>query len=113
MNDIDIKKIRETLGVSQEKLAGMLGVHSRTIQNWEAGAVIPHSKHAILRSLVTQYKAQQYYGGEYETPVHDTPRDTAPTTERLLGLLEAKEQSLAKAQEQIDRLLSIIEKFQK
>lgn len=52
MNDIDIKEIRLKLGVSQEKLAEMLGVHHRTIQNWESGSKIPKSKHEILRSLI-------------------------------------------------------------
>src|SRR5690606_29465813 len=28
-----------------------LGVHTRTIQNWESGTKIPASKHAILRNL--------------------------------------------------------------
>ena len=35
MNNFDIKKIREQLGVSQEQFAEMIGVHTRTVQNWE------------------------------------------------------------------------------
>ena len=46
MNDLNIKEIREKLGVSQETLAEMVGVHPRTIQNWESGTKIPKSKHA-------------------------------------------------------------------
>ena len=33
MNDLDIKKIREKLGISQEQLAEMVGVHPRTLRN--------------------------------------------------------------------------------
>ena len=35
MNDIDIKRIREKLGISQEALAEMVGVHPRTAINIE------------------------------------------------------------------------------
>ena len=37
MNDLNIKEIREKLGVSQETLAEMVGVHPRTIQNLGIG----------------------------------------------------------------------------
>lgn len=66
MNLIDIKQIRDKLGVSQEKLAKMLGVHPRTVQNWESGSKIPASKHTILRSLIES----QQMGGSEE---HDEP----------------------------------------
>jgi DNA-binding XRE family transcriptional regulator len=56
MNDLDVKKIRKKIGVSQEVLAEMVGVHPRTVQNWEAGGVVPKSKHAILRDIL---KTQQ------------------------------------------------------
>lgn len=65
MNDLDIKEIRRKLSVSQEKLAEMVGVSTRTIQNWESGTKIPTSKHAILRSFVLGEKIEtQYAGGE-------------------------------------------------
>lgn len=51
MSTIKIKELRDRLGVSQEKLANMLGVHTRTIQNWEAGGKIPNAKHAILHRI--------------------------------------------------------------
>lgn len=72
MNDLDIKKIREKLGISQEQLAEMVGVHPRTVQNWESGSTIPKSKHAILRDLVL--KPQQYYGGDTEKQKSGEPQ---------------------------------------
>ena len=59
MCELKIKDLREKLGVSQEKLAEMLGVHPRTIQNWEAGGNIPNSKHAILRKLLADNSINQ------------------------------------------------------
>lgn len=52
MNEINIKKIREKLNLSQEAFAERLGVHTRTVQNWESGGTIPKSKHAILCDLM-------------------------------------------------------------
>lgn len=111
MKDIDIKEIREKLGVSQETLAEMLGVHPRTVQNWESGSNIPRSKHAMLRDLVL--KPQNYAGGEQQNVNGDNINGNTVTvhktdTDKLLDLLAAKEQSLAKAQEHIDKLLEII-----
>lgn len=59
MNDLDIKEIRKNLGVSQEKLAEMLGVHRNTVQNWENGAVIPNTKRNILCNLLNQTKEKE------------------------------------------------------
>lgn len=110
MNEFDIKKIREELNVSQEKLAEMLGVHPRTVQNWESGTTIPKAKHAILRELVL--KQQKYAGGAEQSNINgDNVTVNKTNTERLLDLLASKEQSLAKAQEHIDKLLVIIDRL--
>ena len=111
MNDLNIKEIREKLGVSQETLAEMVGVHPRTSQNWESGTSIPKSKHAILRDLVL--KPQNYAGGEQQNVNGDNINGNNVTvhktdTDKLLEILASKEQSLAKAQEHIDKLLEII-----
>lgn len=116
MNDLDIKEIREKLGVSQETLAEMIGVHPRTIQNWEAGSSIPNSKHAILRNITL--KPQKYAGGVQKNVNGDNINGKNVTVhkndiERLLDIIEKKEQSLIKAQEHIDRLLIIIENMTK
>lgn len=112
MNEFDIKEIREQLGVSQEQFAEMIGVHPRTVQNWEAGTTIPTSKHAILRNIII--KPQMYAGGEQSnvngTNINGNHVTVSPCDkfEKLMELLDAKEASLVKAQEHIDKLLEII-----
>ena len=116
MNDLDIKKIREKLGISQEQLAEMVGVHPRTVQNWESGGAIPESKHEILRALMPQ----QYYGGNVEQAnvMGDNIKNAADVAmqselSKMIDLLASKELSLQKAQEHIDRLLAIIDNLTK
>lgn len=113
MNEFNIKKIREELNVSQEKLAEMLGVHPRTVQNWESGTTIPKAKHTILREIVL--KQQKYTGGAEQSNSNGDNSNNVTvnktSTERLLDLLASKEQSLAKAQEHIDKLLALIDRL--
>ena len=117
MNDLDIKKIRKKLGISQEQLAEMVGVHPRTVQNWESGSTIPKSKHAILRDLIL--KPQRYAGGGEQTNVNGNNINGNNVTinpadmDKLLEILSMKEASLVKAQEHIDKLLEIIRNLTK
>lgn len=54
MNELDIRALRKKLGITQEELAKRLCVHPRTVQNWEAGTIIPESKLAILSVLAKE-----------------------------------------------------------
>ena len=54
MSDLDVKIIRQNLHLTQGEFAQLLGITKRTIQNWEAGGVIPESKSEILH----RYKKQ-------------------------------------------------------
>lgn len=63
MNDlIDIKALREKLGITQKELAKLIGVSEKTIQNWEYGRKVPETKGEILRSLSLK-KPMKYAGG--------------------------------------------------
>lgn len=59
MSDLDVRKIREQLQISQTKLSEVIGVSLRTIQNWESGETIPKTKHEILRNLLLKDKIQE------------------------------------------------------
>ena len=116
MNDLDIKKIRIELGMTQADFAKRLGISIRTVQNWESGSAIPESKHEILRGLIPQ----QYFGGNVEQAnvMGDNIKNATDTgmqseLSKLVELLASKELSLQKAQEHIDRLLAIIDNLTK
>lgn len=48
MNNIEIKKIRKELGLTQEEFAEKLGLHYRTIQKWESGETKMRRANAFL-----------------------------------------------------------------
>jgi len=51
-NNLDVKKIREKLGLTQQELADKLLVTLKTVQNWEYGKNIPKGKREILQQLI-------------------------------------------------------------
>lgn len=107
-NDLDVKKIRESLGMTQEKFAEILGVHTRTVQNWESGSTIPESKRTILRDVAEQ---RHYGGGEQHNVNGDNIMTVNGTihADSLVELLIQKERSLQESQIQITKLLNIID----
>ena len=50
--DPEVKKIRESLGVSQEKFALLVGVSKRTVENWEQGRRQPTGAARSLLKIV-------------------------------------------------------------
>ena len=49
---VDIKKVRERVGVSQAVFAALIGVSRRTLENWEQSRVTPSGPaRALLKSL--------------------------------------------------------------
>lgn len=135
MNEIKIKELREKLGLSQEALAEMVGVHPRTIQNWESGGKIPKSKHAILCKLIP--REHTVFGGQHsflgdtingdkiveearKVEVEEEVLTEAPTgaadSSRLFAMLEHSQKQLDAKQKSLDalidqqaRLITIIE----
>jgi putative transcriptional regulator len=48
----DVKVIRERLGLSQSRFAALIGVSSRTLQNWEQGRREPEGPAKALLRVV-------------------------------------------------------------
>lgn len=51
----DPKLIRERLGLSQAKFAGMLGISTSTLQNWEQGRREPEGPAKVLLNVAARY----------------------------------------------------------
>ena len=100
-NVIDIKNLRNKVGLSQEKFAEMLGVHSRTVQNWERGGVIPEAKYAILRRIETE---------DINSPEMLKSALQSPSIDGLMELLREKDRQIAEKDAQIKRLFDLLEK---
>ena len=122
MNGLETKEVREKFGLSQERFAKLLGVTTRTVQNWESGGTIPQTKQAILHEIAVN--PQLYIGGE-QSNINGTNTTTTNnhTTnnygecdtdngiiDKLIDEMAEQRKLFAKSQEQIDRLLGIIEK---
>ena len=124
MNGMETRELREKFGLSQERFAKLLGVTARTVQNWEAGGTIPQSKQEILHEM--SLNPQLYIGGE-QSNINGTNTTTTNNTttnnygecegctdndivDKLIDEIAEQRKLVAKSQEQIDRLLIIIEK---
>ncbi len=101
MKEINVKKIRERMGLSQTEFAKMLGVHMRTVQNYEAGGVIPESKCEILRiyekRAISENKGSNVVSNVNGSGINISQNDFS----EMIALLKKKD-------EQIDKLISII-----
>jgi len=49
------RQIREKLGLSQNKFAGLLGISTSTLQNWEQGRRKPEGPAKILLNVAARY----------------------------------------------------------
>lgn len=116
MCDLNIKEIRKNLGVSQTKLAEILGVHLKTVQNWEAGKVIPKTKYGILQSLLSNIPQKEINIEEKEKiqdpqpdeRLCDSPADYLASANREIQILRQRIADLERTihdKEEIIRLL--------
>jgi putative transcriptional regulator len=58
LGKVDVKSLRENLGLTQIEFSGMIGVSIRTLQNWEQGRREPDGPaKALLRVVEKEPKA--------------------------------------------------------
>ena len=122
MNGMDTREIREKFGLSQERFAKILGVTARTVQNWEAGGTIPQTKQELLHEM--SINPHLYFGGEQQNVNGENTTNNHTTNnygecdgctdngivDKLIDEIAEQRKLVAKSQEQIDRLLRIVEK---
>lgn len=117
---IDVKKLRESNGLTQQELADKCRVTLRTIQNWENGKTIPESKLLLLESIANQGEVISSFAKDNSVSVsagHGSKVSVGTETERFITTIERQQElmsrqldALAKRDEQIDRLLSLLER---
>lgn len=124
---IDIRKLRERRGLTQQELADRCGVTLRTVQNWEGGRHIPDSTLIILELLgITEDSMKNISSSAKDNAVSVSAAEgsqvsvespTKTETEKFISMLQKQQEliieqsrSMAKRDEQIDRLISLLEK---
>ena len=113
----DVKILRKNLKLTQDALAKECGVSLRTVQNWEKGETIPESTQKLLRSLAEKHETTSQVVGNSNNVQSNNINDAATIKEIVQILSEkhdrelmAKNEQISKSQEQIDRLISLLEK---
>lgn len=116
-SDLDIKSIRKKLGLTQVDFAKKIGVDTRTVQNWEYGRIIPSTKSELIHSLIkddnssiNEQTNQINQNGANISGEHVTVSNS--DVRCFLDAINNAQSISKKSQEQIDRLLGIIEKMQ-
>lgn len=124
---IDIRKLRERRGLTQQELADRCGVSLRTVQNWEGGRHIPDSTLIILellgitedsmKNISSSAKGNAVSVSAAEGSQVSVESPTKTETEKFISMLQKQQEliieqsrSMAKRDEQIDRLISLLEK---
>lgn len=52
VEDIDITRLREKLGLSQDRFAALFGLSARTVRNWEQGVRHPEGPARVLLQVI-------------------------------------------------------------
>ncbi|HVP20933.1 MAG TPA: helix-turn-helix domain-containing protein [Anaerolineaceae bacterium] len=55
LDPLDIKHIRESYHLTQEKFAAMLGISVRTLRNWEQGRRVPEGPAMVLLRVADKH----------------------------------------------------------
>lgn len=124
---MDVKKIREKMGVTQQQLAGMCGVTLRTVQNWETGKPLPERARKLLEAIVSsretissgdaaQNGVSVAAGTGSQVTLNPDTQQFFSTLERQQDIMSRQLEELAemrrltqKKDEQIDMLLKLIQ----
>lgn len=115
MNNIELKEFRRKYRLTQSALAEKLGVDVKTVQNWEAGKKIPATKNGILRALEINLSTSDLavesitntdgvlQNNQHGDNIQGDRLTIYKVNAEFIELLKKKD-------EQIDRLLSLLEK---
>lgn len=108
MDSINVKELRKKLKKTQSQLAVDMGVTTRTIQKWEAGDTIPPAMENLLRTFVESISNRRT---EFALNKKDNNDLNEEMIRVIIDELDSQRETSRKFQEQIDKLLIIIEKL--
>lgn len=116
MNSIEIKELRESLGLSRADLALRLGVDQSTVQKWETGVskISAPKLNKLIELAKTTTRSDDNNGTGHLSNVIVSG---GKSIESLVELMAKQQETMAKQQdtinkmlEQQDRLISLLEK---
>lgn len=114
-------------GLTQQDLAEKCGVTLRTVQNWEKGKTIPESALRLLQTIGNEGETISSFASDNAVSVaagRGSNVKVGTETERFISAIEHQQEIMSrqldeiqaqrnlvvKAQEQIDRLIGLLEK---
>lgn len=104
MSELNLRELRQGKGMTLNELATIMGVSIQTIRNWESGKKIPSTAMAKLRQV---FNLEGGDGSNVASNINgDINQNSGLVIEALIKQLEIKDN-------QIDKLLRIIEKLNK
>lgn len=115
---MNVKELREARGWSQMELALKMGCTVRSVQYWETGHNIPESKMKRLEAVFSGKEPVIAKASNHSTSVAAAQNATVnvnsqATLERILdemvGMRKVVENQLSTKDNQIDRLLGLLE----
>ena len=112
MNAEEVRKIRESLGLSQQQFSTLVGASVKTISNWENGGKIPAARIAQLeafRDTSIRGSRESYFIGN-DSPGAGKGNDvnSDKVLLRAMDEISAQRRMAEKAQAQVDELLEIL-----
>lgn len=108
MDGSQVKNLRNRLKKTQSQLAKEIGVTTRTIQKWEAGDTIPTAMENLLESMLTNEVKRRT---EFAPSESSSASINEEMIHSLIDELSSQRDNTKKFQEQIDKLLVIIDKL--
>lgn len=109
MGNIDVKKIRAKLGLTQTAFANQLGVDVSSVQKWEAGKKISTPKLRKLMEL-DQYSNTNSSLNNVSNQQFKDGVDWHNSIESMIELMIKQQETITKMLEQHDRLIKLLER---
>lgn len=110
---MNVKNLREKIGVSQQELATMCGVTVRTVQNWEMGKPIPDRAQKLLEVISSGREIIQSGGANNGVSVAAGKGSQVllnPDTEKFFATLEKQQDIMSRQLEELAEMRMLIQK---